>query len=132
MEYKMRKLIITTIISTFLFSVPTTTIFNVEGMSCASGCAPKVNKAAMEIVGVESCDVNFIDSKAVITYDSERVSESNILEALKANTTYKYNLNKDIISRHPFPGPGLAIRMPGLITREKIYFLISIFRSKYF
>ena len=92
----MRKLIITTIISTFLFSVPATAIFNVEGMSCASGCAPKVNKAAMEIVGVESCDVNFIDSKAVITYDSERVSESNILEALKANTTYKYNLNKDI------------------------------------
>ena len=29
-------------------------------------------------------------------------------------------LNKDIISRHPFPGPGLAIRMPGIITKEKI------------
>ena len=50
----------------------------------------------MEIKGVESCDVNFIDSKAVITYDSESVSESNILEALKANTSYKYNLNKGI------------------------------------
>ena len=92
----MKKLIITTIISTFLFSVPTTTVFNIEGMSCASGCAPKVNKAAMEIKGVESCDVNFIDSKAVITYDNERVSESNILEALKTNTTFKYNLNKGI------------------------------------
>jgi GMP synthase (glutamine-hydrolysing) len=33
------------------------------------------------------------------------------------------NLNKDIISRHPFPGPGLAIRMPGLITKEKIKIL---------
>ncbi len=30
------------------------------------------------------------------------------------------NLSKDIISRHPFPGPGLAIRMPGVITKEKI------------
>ena len=30
------------------------------------------------------------------------------------------NLSKDIISRHPFPGPGLAIRMPGIITSEKI------------
>ena len=29
-------------------------------------------------------------------------------------------LSKDIISRHPFPGPGLAIRMPGSITNEKI------------
>ena len=33
------------------------------------------------------------------------------------------NLNKEIISRHPFPGPGLAIRMPGVITPEKIKIL---------
>ena len=32
-------------------------------------------------------------------------------------------LNKEIVSRHPFPGPGLAIRMPGLITKEKIKIL---------
>ncbi len=33
------------------------------------------------------------------------------------------NLSNDIISRHPFPGPGLAIRMPGTITNEKIKIL---------
>ncbi len=33
------------------------------------------------------------------------------------------NLNKEIISRHPFPGPGLAIRMPGIITKKKISIL---------
>ena len=33
------------------------------------------------------------------------------------------NLSKEIISRHPFPGPGLAIRMPGVITKEKINIL---------
>ena len=33
------------------------------------------------------------------------------------------NLNKEIISRHPFPGPGLAIRMPGIITKYKINIL---------
>ena len=33
------------------------------------------------------------------------------------------NLSNEIISRHPFPGPGLAIRMPGVITREKIKIL---------
>ena len=33
------------------------------------------------------------------------------------------NLSKDIISRHPFPGPGLAIRIPGIITSEKIEIL---------
>jgi GMP synthase (glutamine-hydrolysing) len=33
------------------------------------------------------------------------------------------NLSKDIISRHPFPGPGLAIRMPGIINNQKIRIL---------
>ena len=33
------------------------------------------------------------------------------------------NLSKEIISRHPFPGPGLAIRMPGIVTLEKIRIL---------
>tara|TARA_Y100001935_G_C17281764_1_gene497887 strand:- start:218 stop:1777 length:1560 start_codon:yes stop_codon:yes gene_type:complete len=36
---------------------------------------------------------------------------------------YELNLGKEIISRHPFPGPGLAIRMPGKITKEKINIL---------
>ncbi len=33
------------------------------------------------------------------------------------------NLSKDLVFRHPFPGPGLAIRMPGVITNEKIKIL---------
>ena len=32
---------------------------------------------------------------------------------------------KDLINRHPFPGPGLAIRIPGEVTREKIIILQS-------
>jgi GMP synthase, PP-ATPase domain/subunit len=33
------------------------------------------------------------------------------------------NLSKEVVSRHPFPGPGLAIRMPGIITKNKINML---------
>ena len=33
------------------------------------------------------------------------------------------NLSKEIVLRHPFPGPGLAIRMPGHITKDKIKIL---------
>ncbi len=36
------------------------------------------------------------------------------------------NLSREIISRHPFPGPGLAIRMPGIITKEKINILKEV------
>ena len=32
-------------------------------------------------------------------------------------------LSKDICKRHPFPGPGLAIRIIGSITKEKIKIL---------
>jgi GMP synthase (glutamine-hydrolysing) len=35
----------------------------------------------------------------------------------------KLNLPKNIIERHPFPGPGLAIRIPGEITSAKINIL---------
>jgi len=54
----------------------------------------------------------------------------NLLEPLKylfkdevRKLGLELNLNKDIISRHPFPGPGLAIRIPGIITKEKIKIL---------
>ena len=33
------------------------------------------------------------------------------------------SLPKDLLLRHPFPGPGLAIRIPGKITKEKINIL---------
>lgn len=32
-------------------------------------------------------------------------------------------LHPDFVKRHPFPGPGLAIRIPGAITRQKIEIL---------
>jgi len=33
------------------------------------------------------------------------------------------NIPEDLVYRHPFPGPGLAIRIPGEITKEKIQIL---------
>tara|TARA_Y100000590_G_scaffold463561_1_gene630626 strand:+ start:590 stop:2134 length:1545 start_codon:yes stop_codon:yes gene_type:complete len=35
----------------------------------------------------------------------------------------KLNIPGSILKRHPFPGPGLAVRIPGNITREKIKIL---------
>jgi GMP synthase (glutamine-hydrolysing) len=35
----------------------------------------------------------------------------------------KLGLDRDRVWRHPFPGPGLAVRIPGEVTREKIRIL---------
>ena len=35
-------------------------------------------------------------------------------------------LPPDLVNRHPFPGPGLAIRIPGDITREKLDLLREV------
>ena len=35
----------------------------------------------------------------------------------------KLNIPETILGRHPFPGPGLAVRIPGNITKEKIRIL---------
>ena len=90
----MKKIFLGIALSAFLYSLPTKTIFSVEGMTCASGCTPKVNKAALEINGVESCDVNFDESKATLIYDNEKVTELEILSNLQLNTTFKFALAK--------------------------------------
>ena len=38
----------------------------------------------------------------------------------------KLKIKENLILRHPFPGPGLAIRIPGVITREKISILQNV------
>jgi len=90
----MKKIFLGIALSTFLYSLPATTVFSVEGMTCASGCTPKINNAALEIKGVESCDVNFDESKATLVYDNEKVTESEILSNLQLNTTFKFALAK--------------------------------------
>ncbi len=39
------------------------------------------------------------------------------------NLGIELRLSEEMIFRHPFPGPGLAIRMPGKITKDKIKIL---------
>lgn len=36
------------------------------------------------------------------------------------------SLDHDVLYRHPFPGPGLAVRLPGIVTRERVKTLQEI------
>ncbi|MBD1147582.1 glutamine-hydrolyzing GMP synthase [Pelagibacterales bacterium SAG-MED31] len=42
------------------------------------------------------------------------------------NLGSKLNINSDLLNRHPFPGPGLAIRIPGKIDKKKISILQKV------
>ena len=62
--------------------------------------------------------------------DRQKKMKLNLVEPLKflfkdevRKLGLELNLNKEIISRHPFPGPGLAIRIPGVLTKDKIQIL---------
>ena len=39
---------------------------------------------------------------------------------------YSLGINKGILSRHPFPGPGLAIRILGKVNKEKVEILQNV------
>ena len=48
---------------------------------------------------------------------------SNLFKDEVRKLGQELSLPKDLLLRHPFPGPGLAIRIPGKITKEKINIL---------
>ena len=88
----MKNFIIVSFILSLLAGAVTKSEFNIEGMTCAAGCAAKVKSIAGAIDGVESCEVNFEKSKATITYDDKKVTAAQILSTLKETTTFKYNV----------------------------------------
>ena len=56
----------------------------------------------------------------VIT-DPKKTKRGRLYKVRKLGLELK--LSEEIVLRHPFPGPGLAIRMPGKITENKIKIL---------
>ena len=83
-----------------------------------------------------------IESKSVTGSPSSKIKSHHNVGGLPKNMKFKLleplkylfkddvrklgselSLDKNILLRHPFPGPGLAIRIPGKISEEKIKIL---------
>ncbi|MBP3910468.1 MAG: copper-translocating P-type ATPase [Niameybacter sp.] len=56
--------------------------FNIEGMTC-SACATRVEKVTSKLEGVESSSVNFATEKLTITIDEDKVSPTQIKNAVE-------------------------------------------------
>ncbi|MBC7641140.1 MAG: heavy-metal-associated domain-containing protein [Flavobacterium sp.] len=68
------------------------TTFNIDGMTCAVGCAKTIEKELSETSGVKSATVDFEKKSAKVEYDCDAQSPEklvNIVEKTGDGTTYK-------------------------------------------
>lgn len=57
-------------------------VFMIEGMMC-NACENRVNKAVMALDGVSDCKADAKENQAVVSFDSNQVSEAAIKEAIE-------------------------------------------------
>lgn len=58
--------------------------FNIEGMTCAMGCAKTIEKKMAKLDGVKSAKVDFDSELAMVEYDIEKVSPKQLEETVTA------------------------------------------------
>tara|TARA_R110002072_G_scaffold14676_2_gene60445 strand:- start:437 stop:868 length:432 start_codon:yes stop_codon:yes gene_type:complete len=61
---------------------PATLAVKIEGMSCPSGCAAKIQEACSGLKGVGKSEVNFDESTGYFTFDASLISEEDILKCI--------------------------------------------------
>jgi len=59
--------------------------FNIEGMTCAVGCAAKIEKSLAKLEGVAKAKVDFETKTAVVEYDVDKVSTDLLAERVVSN-----------------------------------------------
>ncbi len=61
---------------------PTTLAVKIEGMSCPSGCAAKIEEDCGKLAGVGESSVSFEDGMGYFTFDASLLSEDDILKCI--------------------------------------------------
>lgn len=57
-------------------------VFGIEGMMC-NGCENRVNRAVLALDGVSDCKADAKENQAIIVFDSNKISEDQIKEAIE-------------------------------------------------
>jgi len=79
-----------------------TASFNIEGMTCAMGCAKTIEKELSGLEGVQEATVDFENKTATVAFDSTKQtpeSLTKVVEAAADGQTYKVS-NIKIIGKH--------------------------------
>lgn len=73
--------------------------FNIEGMTCAIGCAKTIEKKLAKMDGVKSAKVDFDNKLAMVEFDEAKVNTTNLEETVKgAGESYSVNGMKTVES----------------------------------
>ena len=73
-------------------SILTKAEFNIEGMTCAIGCAKTIEKKLAKMEGVKSAKVDFDKKVAMVEYD-EAIVTTTSLENTVTNASDTYSVN---------------------------------------
>ena len=63
--------------------------FNVEGMTCAVGCAAKIEKSLNNMDGIKTATVDFETKTAIVEYDVDQINTDLLTKRVVANGDYK-------------------------------------------
>lgn len=73
--------------------------FKIEGMTCAIGCAKKIEKSLAQTEGVKSAKVDFDKKLAMVEYDEDKLNTTNLESVVtKLSDTYKVSDVKTVES----------------------------------
>ncbi len=77
-----------------------TSTFKIEGMTCAMGCAAKIEKSLSKIEGVASAKVNFETKIATVSYNSDKVTKELLIAKVTSNGgQYKIDFSKSCATK---------------------------------
>ena len=94
-EYTMKKILIISLLFSFIMAGETTTNLKVKGMACQYSCANKVRTVLNNVDGIKSCDVNFETSTATVSFDEQAITPSEIKKILSNKTNFDVSLENE-------------------------------------
>lgn len=100
----MKQLILLLTIITFLSGCSSSTADNItananttlaiEGMTCETGCAKRIEQKIAKMEGVKSCEVDFENKKATVIYDDKKVNEENFVSMVEGLNDSQYKVSE--------------------------------------
>jgi copper chaperone CopZ len=81
---------------------PETATFNIEGMTCAMGCAKTIEKELSDMDGVQKATVDFDKKTATVAFDAAKQTPEKLVKVVEAaadGKTYKVSNLKSALDK---------------------------------